>query len=49
MSSNKLLEELVETLSNVIHKDYVESYISDKEKGLSVKFDKLVEVNIREA
>ena len=49
MSSNKLLEELVETLSNVIQKDYVESYISDKEKGLSVKFDEMVEANIHEA
>jgi len=49
MSTDKLLEELTETLSNVIHKDYVKSYISDKEKGLSAKFDEMVEANIHEA
>ena len=35
MPANKLLEALAETLSNIIHKEYVESYISDGERGLS--------------
>ena len=48
MPEDKLLEEFAENLSNKIQKEYVELYISDKEKGLSVKFDEIVEANIRE-
>ena len=48
MPEDKLLEELADTLGNTVHKEYLESYASDKEKGLSAKFDKFVEVNSRE-
>jgi len=48
MPEDKLLEEFAETLGNKNQKEYVESYISDKEKGLSVKFDENFEANIRE-
>jgi len=48
MPEDKLLEEFAEILSNEIQKKYVESYIIDKEKGLSVKFDEFVEANTRE-
>ena len=48
MPESELLEELTKTLDNIVHKEYVESYIDDKEKGLSSKFDEIVEMNTRE-
>jgi len=48
MPESEILEELTKTLGNTVHKEYVESYIDDKEKGLSSKFDENVEASIRE-
>jgi len=48
MPEDKLLDELSENLNNTIHREYVKSYIRDKEKGLSAKFDEYVEANIHE-
>jgi len=48
MPEDKLLEEFAEILSDKLQKEYVESYIIDKEKGLSGKFDEFVEANTHE-
>jgi len=48
MSDKNLLEELAETLSDVIQQEYIEAYLSDKEKGLAEKFDTLIEENTHE-
>jgi len=48
MPDKNLLEELAETLSDVIQQEYIEAYLGDKEKGLAEKFDKLTEENTHE-
>lgn len=48
MPERELLDELVKSLSNHVHKEYVQSYFTGKEKGLSEKFDALVRAELHE-
>ena len=48
MPEDKLLEELIETLANTRHKEYVKAYIKNKLNGVSTKFDEFVEVDANE-
>jgi hypothetical protein len=48
MAESDLLEELSKTLSNSVHKKYVQSYIGEKTSGLSAKFDELVRAELSE-
>ena len=48
MAERELLEELAKTLSNIAHKEYVQSYVAGKEKSLSEKFDALVRAELSE-
>jgi len=48
MSKDEILAELIETLSDASHKEYVRSYVDEGERGLSPKFDEFFELNIRE-
>lgn len=48
MAERELLDELTKTLSNNAHKEYVQSYVTGKEKSLSEKFDALVRAELSE-
>jgi hypothetical protein len=48
MPEDKLLEELVETLTDARHKKYVIAYIRSKVNGLSTQFDEFVETDVHE-